>query len=163
MQKKIGKSTGREGVLKANATWSQVSDHSSAELPGFLTSGPVRKSRKANPSVYTNICASMLVLSARSALCGTWGQAGDQATPAWPEPLSSKVSDQHTVEAGWGQGEGSTPGALSSHTTSLWISSLLRHGPISTYQHKTGAWVCDHHNLLKKPNKDWKTCLNFYL
>lgn len=39
----------------------------------------------------TNICVSMLVLPARVALCGTWGQAGEQTMPAWPEPLSAKV------------------------------------------------------------------------
>lgn len=140
MQKKIGKSTGREEVLKANATWSQVSDHSSAELPGFLTSGPVRKSRKANPSdVHQHLC---LPVSSVSKECFMWHLgAGRWTGHACMARTPQKVSDQHTVVAVWGQGEGSTPGthgALSSHTTSLWISSLLRHGPISTYQHKTG-------------------------
>lgn len=167
MQKKTGKSTGREEVLKANDQVlhdNKVKGNSSAELPGFLTSWPIRKSRKVNPSeVHQHLCFHV---SSVSKGCFLWhlgpGRWTDHASMA-RTPQSKDGSDQHTVVTLWGQGEGSTPGtsgALSSHTTSLWISSLLCHGPISTC---TGAWVCDHHNRLKKLNKVWKTTLNFYL
>lgn len=60
---------------------------------------------------------------------GRWpGHASMARTPQFKSEWPA-----HSGGSG-GQGEGSTLGALSSHTTSLWISSLLHHGPISTRQ-----------------------------
>lgn len=96
--------------------------------------------------MHTSICASMLVLFSKG--CFMWGQAGEQTMPAWPEALSPKV--RVTSTQWWQSGDRVREAHLAhvghsqSHTTSLWISSLLCHGPINR------CLGSDHHNLLKK-------------